>query len=115
MNEDHKVGEALLDTVPEVSQEALDSVDMEAPREWLLEVMVDDTVVAIGEYHKILSGMRAARQVGDHQRAELFAKQEAYLRTYVAYLQYKYPETKKLGKDVMARKARERVALREHP
>lgn len=97
----------------DVSQEALENVDLEAPQEWLTEVAAADLVAALGEYHKVLSGLRAARQVGDHLRAEQLLKSEAYLRTLVAYLQYKYPAAKAIAKQQMALQAKQLAANRD--
>ena len=84
-----------------VPQEALDGVDLAVPDAWLVEVMAAELTDFLREYHKVVSALRAARQVGDHQKAEQLAKNEAYFRVNIALIQHRHPEAKVIAQKIM--------------
>lgn len=88
-----------------VPQEALDSVDLAADNAWIVEIMASELVGYLGEYHKTQAALRSAKQVGDHQRAEQLSRAEAFIRTNIAYLQWKYPGAKELAQAIMKAQA----------
>ena len=92
---------AVKDVEEFVPQAAMDAVDLAVPDAWLVEVMASELTDFLREYHKTVSALRSARQVGDHQKAEQLAKNEAYLRVNVALIQHKHPGAKAIAQKIM--------------
>lgn len=101
-----------------VPAEALETVNLDIPAEYALELAAAQMVEHLAEYHKVLRAQRAARHNEDHQRAEQFSKILVYTRNVIALTQHEYPQAKAIADEIMRNSARattrNREAAKEH-
>lgn len=99
-------GETKADVEVFVPPEALEAVDLEVDGPWLDEVMGSELATFLQEYHKATTALRSARQVGDSRKIDELVRQEAYLRTNIALIQYRHPAAKEIARAIMETQAR---------
>mgnify|MGYP001595125703 CR=1 FL=1 len=90
-----------------VPAEALENIDLTVDASWLDEIMATELVTFLQEFNKITTGLRSARHVGDSRRIDDLTRTEAFLRTNIGYIQYKYPAVRAIANEVMAAQARQ--------
>jgi hypothetical protein len=83
-----------------VFAEALETVDLDLPHDYEIEILAADLLDNISAYRKSEIARRAARQQGDHPTAEKLSKQAATCRSAAALIQHEYPDTKALYKEL---------------
>ncbi len=82
-----------------IPPEALDSVILDLPGEYLDEVFADELLSNITAFHRASAARKAARHQEDHKKAEELSKVIAYARSYVALIQHEHPNTVALYKE----------------
>ncbi len=91
---------------PEIPPEALESVDLVLEDGFRVELMANELNEHLKSYHVVSARLRAARHQGNHREAEDSAKQQAYHRSAIAWIQYDVPGVK----EVAARKRTEALS-----
>ena len=91
----------------------LDAVDMDMPQEYLDELMAQKLLQAVAGYHASETERKALRHQGEHQKAELMAKQAATCRATAAIIQHEHPASVPIYKAMAKREARRAAEARE--
>lgn len=75
------------DIIPEVDAKALlDKADLSLPEGFTLEILADELLGVLSTFKRASFGRRAARNLGDNQRAEQMSKLERYSRLTAALM-----------------------------
>lgn len=81
----------------DISPQVLDKVDLSLPQEYLIEIVAEELVGYLTNYHQYNIGYRTARASGDHQKAEQLYKQMSHSRLAAALIQSEYKGIKELA------------------
>ena len=94
------VDEELEDKELDISIEALDSVDLSLPEDYLDEVFAMELLTVITRYHTCVAERRAFRHQGKGSEAEKMSTQAAIYRAQAALIQHEHPNTRELYKEL---------------
>jgi len=94
------------DKQPEIPAEVLSRVDLDLmPGTYADEAMGLQMVSHLQEYRKIEALLAAAKNVGDEARTAQMARELAFQKNAVAWIQWKYPDAKAVAKRIMEAEA----------
>ncbi len=82
---------------PAIDPKILESVDMTLPKEYEAELMASEMLAHLQNYKQAKAAYQAARNLGQHDRAEQLSKQVTFSRLAVALIQSQYPEAKAIA------------------
>ena len=97
---DEMEGEAQ-DIIPEADAKTLlDKADLSLPHEFELEILADELLGTLSTYKRATFGRRAARNLGDNQRAQQMSQLERYARLTSALMLSETPGLKAVANEV---------------
>lgn len=98
----------------DVPIEAFENVDLELPNEFSVEMFANEVLENVVGYHKSETARKAASHQGNLEQAEQFSKQAQICKSAVALIQYEYPETKVIYKQLAKLRANQVKANRQN-
>ncbi len=99
--------QALADAATLARMEKDGKIDLSLPDEFLLEVVANQLLENLANYHTALRAAKAGRQAGEHKRAEEMWKQTQVFRLTVAFIEAEFPKAKALADELAKARARQ--------
>ncbi|KKK56372.1 hypothetical protein LCGC14_3065200 [marine sediment metagenome] len=99
-------------TVDDIPIAAMEAVVTDLPGDYEDEVFAQEVLSLVDSYHKVLAQLRAFRHQGEGVQAEKAHKLSAVLKSQIAGIQYRYPNTVKIYQELASIKAAEMQRVR---
>ena len=101
------------DDLGDVSPAVLEKVDVRLPKDFQLEVMADELLAHLSNFHKATAAWKSARNQGDHAKAEQMFRLRSYCKLAAAIIQDEYEGVRAVAEQLAAFRVKRARAERE--